>query len=264
MAVLGRLLGPYESEGWFANCWYQPGETRNELLIEALMGKSADEIRKIKASFKDAKYLNSLEKVGRNELEGNKFRMAVLIQLEGVRMEGSEEIKIDSAKEDVRRLGEVMERKDARGGEIIMIEILVDRSDRWIKEMAGQHKATHQRDLAKAVMRHSKNLVVRMTKFSYSLFLCLFAKRWIGETILHTINGAVDKPLRDAKLLEQTITALVEQGRGDLLISRMVRVHWNPYHMDCIKKVYKKKFKVDLSGGLRELLMVILKSSCLG
>jgi len=34
--------------------------------------------------------------------------------------------------------------------------------------------------------------------------------------------------------------------------------------MDCIKKVYKKKFKVDLSGGLRELLMVILKSSCLG
>jgi len=57
-------LGPYESEGWFANCWYQPGETRNQLLIEALMGKSADEIRKIKAGFKDAKYLNSLEKVG--------------------------------------------------------------------------------------------------------------------------------------------------------------------------------------------------------
>ncbi|KAG0634097.1 hypothetical protein HOY80DRAFT_988132 [Tuber brumale] len=170
--------------------------------------------------------------------------MAVLIQLEGVRMEESEEIKIDSVKEDVRRLGEVMKRKDARGGEIIMIEILVDRSDQWIKEMAGKHKATHQRDLAQVVIRHSKNLV--------------------GETLLHTINGAVDKPLRETKLLEQTITALVEQGHGDLLISRMVRVHWNPYHMDCIKKVYKKKFKVDLSGGLRELLMVILKSSCLG
>ncbi|KAG0644554.1 hypothetical protein HOY80DRAFT_940079 [Tuber brumale] len=162
--------------------------------------------------------------------------MAVLIQLEGVRMDESEEIKIDSVKEDVRRLGEVMKRKDARGGEIIMIEILVDRSDRWIKEMAGQHKATHQMDLAKVVIRHSKNLV--------------------GETLLHSINGAVDKPLRDAQLLEQTITALVEQGRVDLLIRRM--------HMDCIKKVYKKKCKVDLSGGLRELLMVILKISCLG
>ncbi|KAG0637762.1 hypothetical protein HOY80DRAFT_971175, partial [Tuber brumale] len=89
-----------------------------------------------------------------------------------------------------------------------MIEILVDRSDQWIKEMAGQHKATHQRDLAQVVIRHSKNLV--------------------GETLLHTINGAVDKPLRDAKLLAQTITALVEQDHGDLLISRMVRVHWNP------------------------------------
>ncbi|KAG0637770.1 hypothetical protein HOY80DRAFT_971271 [Tuber brumale] len=161
--------------------------------------------------------------------------MAVLIQLEGIRMEESDEIKIHSVKEDVRRLGEVMKRKDARGGEIIMIEILIDRSDRWLKEMAGQHKATHQRDLATVVIRHSKNLVVHR----------------LGEILLHAINGA------------QTITALVEQGRGDLLISRMVRVHWNPYHMDCIKKVYKKKFKVDLSGGLRELLMVILKSSCL-
>ena len=173
-------LGPYESEGWWANCWYQRRETRNELLIEALMGKSADEIRKIKAGFKDAKYLNSLEKVVRNELEGNKFRMAVLIQLEGVRMEESEEIKIDSVKEDVRRLGEVMERKDARGGETIMIEILVNRSDRWIKEMAGQYKATYQRDLAKAVMRHSKNLVVRiynLTKIPlFPSMFCLFAK----------------------------------------------------------------------------------------
>ncbi|PUU72183.1 hypothetical protein B9Z19DRAFT_1097898 [Tuber borchii] len=118
------------------------------------MGKSADEILKVNAGFKDAKYLNCLENVGRNELEGNKFRMAVI--------EESEEIKIDSITEDVRRLGEVMERKDARGGEIIMIEILVDRSDLWIKEMAGQHKATHQRDLAKAVIRHFKNLVVRI------------------------------------------------------------------------------------------------------
>ncbi|PUU77786.1 hypothetical protein B9Z19DRAFT_1085557 [Tuber borchii] len=126
------------------------------------MGKSADEIRKIKAGFKDAKYLDSLEKVGRNELEVNKFRIAVLIQLEEVRMEESEEIKIDGVKEDVRRFGEVTEWKDARGGEITMIKILVDRSDRWIKEMAGQHKATHQRDLAKAVMRNSKNLVVHI------------------------------------------------------------------------------------------------------
>ena len=166
-------LGPYESEGWFANCWYQRRETRNELLIEALMGKSADEIRKIKAGFKDAKYLNSLEKVVRNELEGNKFRMAVLVQLEGVRMEESEEVKIDGVREDVRRLGEVMERKDARGGETIMIEILVNRSDRWIREMAGQYKATYQRDLAKAVMRHSKNLVVRILNF-FLPFLFMF------------------------------------------------------------------------------------------
>jgi len=73
--------------------------------------------------------------------------------------------------------------------------------------------------------------------------------------LLHIINGAVDKPLRDAKLLEQAITALVEQGREDLLISRMVRVHWDPYHMDRVKKIYKKKFKVDLSGRLKGVVV---------
>ena len=153
-------LGPYESEGWFANCWYQRRETRNELLIEALMGKSAEEIRNIKAVFKDAKYLNSLEKVVRNELEGNKFRMAVLMQLEGLRMDEATEVNADGVKKDATRLGDVLERKDARGGETMMVEILVNRSDRWIREMARLYKATYGRDLAKAVRRHSKNLVV--------------------------------------------------------------------------------------------------------
>jgi Annexin len=50
--------------------------------------------------------------------------------------------------------------------------------------------------------------------------------------------------------LEQAITALVEEGREDLLISRTVRVHWDPYHLERVKKVYKKKFKVDLGKRL--------------
>ena len=78
----------YESEGWIANDWYQRRETRSELLVETLLGKSVEEIRNIGAVFKGAKYLNSLEKVVRNELKGNKFHMAVLMQLEGLRMEG--------------------------------------------------------------------------------------------------------------------------------------------------------------------------------
>ncbi|KAI5846508.1 hypothetical protein DFP73DRAFT_476391 [Morchella snyderi] len=226
-------LGPYESEAWFANCWYQKRETRNELLIEALMGKTNDEIRKIKDGFKDAKYENSLMQAVRNELVANKFRIAVLIQLEGMRMEEGARINLDGVREDVRRLGEVLERKDGRGGgETMMIEIVVNRSDAWIREVAALYRNTHGRDLPKAIMRHSKNLV--------------------GETLLHVINGAIDKPLRDAKLMEQALSALIESGREDLLISRCVRVHWDPYHLERVKQAYKKKFKVDLGKRMRD------------
>lgn len=157
-------LGPFESEAWFANCWYQKRETRNELLIEALMGKTNEEIRKIKDGFKDAKYDNSLEKAVRNELVANKFRMAVLIQLEGVRMEelgNGVRFNFDAIREDVRRLGDILDRKDGRGGgETVMIEIVINRSDGWIREMATMYRNAYGRDLPKAIMRHSKNLVV--------------------------------------------------------------------------------------------------------
>lgn len=128
------------------------------------MGKSNEEIRKIKDGFKDAKYDNSLEKAVRNELVANKFRMAVLIQLEGVRMEElghGMRFDMDEIREDVRRLGEILERRDGRGGgETVMIEIIVNRSDGWIKEIAIMYRNQHGRDLPKAIMNHSKNLVV--------------------------------------------------------------------------------------------------------
>lgn len=67
----------------------------------------------------------------------------------------------EGIRDDVRRLGDILERKDGRGGgETVMIEIVVNRSDGWIREMAAMYRNTHGRDLPKAIMRHSKNLVV--------------------------------------------------------------------------------------------------------
>ncbi|KAK5275770.1 hypothetical protein LTR16_012142, partial [Cryomyces antarcticus] len=40
-------LGKYESEGYWANFWYQAHGSRRELLIEALMGRSNAEMRAI-------------------------------------------------------------------------------------------------------------------------------------------------------------------------------------------------------------------------
>jgi len=160
--VFAVALGPYESEAWFSNGWYQKKETRNELLIEALMGKSNAETEAIKACFKDAKYDSSLEKAVAEELPANKFRVAVMAQLSCARMDESTPLSDAGVREDVARLGTILERgQGAAGGETEMVGIMVNRSDRWLFAVAQLYRQVHQRDLAKAVMKHSKNLVVR-------------------------------------------------------------------------------------------------------
>jgi annexin A7/11 len=52
--------------------------------------------------------------------------------------------------------------------------------------------------------------------------------------------------------MEQALSALIESGREDLLISRCVRVHWDPYHLERVKQAYRKKFKVDLGKRMRD------------
>jgi hypothetical protein len=77
----------------------------------------------------------------------------------------------------------------------------------------------------------------------------------------------VDKPLRDAKLLDQAINAVVEESREDLLISRATRIHWDTKHLRRVKKVFKKKYGVSVGdrivavtkGSYREFLLRMLR-----
>ncbi|KAI5812830.1 hypothetical protein BZA77DRAFT_322953 [Pyronema omphalodes] len=238
-------LGPYESEAWFANSWYQKKETRNELLIESLMGKSNIETAAIKAAFRDAKYGGSLEKAVAEELMADKFRLAVMTQLSCTKMEKDERVYLDNVARDVEKLYSLLERPS--GGETEMIGIIVQRNDLALMEISLQYKQRFGRDLAKDIRKHSKNLA--------------------GETLLHVLAGALDKPLRDAKLLDQAITAAVEQGREDLLITRACRMHWELKHLNRVKRAFKKKFKISVGerilhatkGSYREFLLRMLR-----
>jgi hypothetical protein len=169
-------LGPYESEAWFANSWYQKKETRNELLIESLMGKSNIETAAIKAAFRDAKYGGSLEKAVAEELMADKFRLAVMTQLSCTKMEKEERVYLDDVARDVEKLNSILERSS--GGETEMIGIIVQRNDLALMEISLQYKKKFGRDLAKDIRKHSKNLAVSslfpLSASSFPLFSFLF------------------------------------------------------------------------------------------
>ena len=63
----------------------------------------------------------------------------------------------------------------------------------------------------------------------------------------------INKPVRDALLLNHALTASKkDELRRELLISRLVRFHWDRHHLAAIKKAYRERYGVDLSTAVRD------------
>ena len=57
--------------------------------------------------------------------------------------------------------------------------------------------------------------------------------------------------MRDALLLRQAIAETAPgKDRVELLISRVVRIHWEPKHMERVKMEYFKRYKSDVRSDL--------------
>ncbi|KAI9819245.1 MAG: hypothetical protein M1827_007401 [Pycnora praestabilis] len=228
-ACYATALGRWEGEAYWANFWYQSNSSRRELLIESLMGRTNAEIRAIKDVFSDKRYSDSLEKCMKAELKADKFRTAVLLVLEEKRQEDSDYLSGEAIRRDVADLHRALTSKE--GGETAMIQIVVLRSDNHLREVLKVFEQTYRKNFAREMLKKSTNLV--------------------GELLAHILNGILNRPVRDALLLHQ---ALSEQSkeRADLLISRLVRLHWERAHMERVKVEYQKRYGRALEEELEE------------
>ncbi|KAK3394283.1 hypothetical protein B0H63DRAFT_460531 [Podospora didyma] len=237
-ACYATALGRWESEAYWANFWYHGDKTRRELLIEALMGRTNDEIRLIKDGFSDKKYNNSLTKCMKTELKEDKFKKAVLMVLDEQRMEETDgygrplRIDRDLVRDDVKQLNHAV--RSEKGGETLMITIVTQRSDSHLREVLDAYKETYRgANFAKDALKKSGNLV--------------------GEVLAHILNGVINKPVRDAMLLHHALTASKRDGlRRELLISRLVRYHWDGAHMAQVKKAFRDHYGKDLQEAVKE------------
>lgn len=230
-------LGKWEGEAYWANFWYQGDKTRRELLIESIMGRTNDEIRRIKDGFSDKKYRDSLTQCMKMELKEDKFKRAVLMVLDERRMEEFDEygrlLPIDSrlVEDDVHDLRKAV--KSDKGGESAMISIVVMRSDAHLRDVLKLYERTYGSNFARDALKKSGNLV--------------------GELLAHILNGVINKPVRDALLINHALTASKKDHlRRELLISRLVRYHWDRHHMSAIKRAYRDRYHVDLASAVKE------------
>jgi len=150
-------LGQYESDAYWANCFYQSGASRRELLIESLVGRSNQQIREIKDVFKDKRYDDDLEKCMKAELKADKFRSAILLALEERRMPEGLGLDMRLVRDDAEDLHAAL---NSAGGETAMIKIILLRSDDHLREVLRYYEKTYKRNFAKDMIRKSQNLVV--------------------------------------------------------------------------------------------------------
>ncbi|TKA49332.1 hypothetical protein B0A49_12490 [Cryomyces minteri] len=256
-------LGKYESEGHWANFWYQAHGSRRELVIEALTGRSNAEMRAIVDAFRDKRYGDSLARCMDKELKPDKFREAVLLALQGKRQEETEVYPLEYRNRDVDALYRALKSTD--GGERAIIEIVVRRSDAHLREVLKTYERKHQGNFAREALRKSGNLV--------------------GELIAHVLNGVINKPARDALLLHHAIANIASSKsashpsshsssssssppssrhparshpssaekdglRYELLVSRLVRLHWDRAHLSRVKQHYRDRYAASLDDDL--------------
>ncbi|KAJ6779370.1 hypothetical protein PWT90_07933 [Aphanocladium album] len=236
-ACYSVALGMWESEAYWANFWYQGDKTRRELLIETLMGRTNDEIRHIKDAFTDKKYDNSLTKCMKTELKEDKFKKAVLVVLEERRMEDFDHygrtlpLDYDLVDHDVDDLRKAV--KAEKGGESLMIGIVLQRSDAHLRAVLKEYERHYRGNFAREALKKSGNLV--------------------GELLAHILNGVINRPVRDALLLHHALTASRKDNlRRELLVSRLVRYHWDPMHMQAVKKAYAERYGRELQDAVRD------------
>jgi hypothetical protein len=177
-ACYAVALGRWESEAYWANFWYQGDKTRRELLIEALMGRTNDEIRAIKDGFSDKKYSNSLSKCMKTELKEDKFKKAVLLVLDEQRMDETDAygrpLRIDHelVRDDVKRLHHAV--RSEKGGETLMITTVVQRSDTHLREVLKEYSSAYKSNFARDALKRSTNLVVSFNSVLVSVPLFCF------------------------------------------------------------------------------------------
>lgn len=174
-------LGKYESEGYWANYWYQSNSARRELLIEALMGRQNHEIREIKDTFKDKRYGDSLTRCMDKELKADKFRKAVLMALDAQRQEESDVWPPEYCNRDVDTLYRAINARE--GGESTMLSIVVMRSDAHLREVLRTYERKYHANFARDALKKSNNLV--------------------GEVIAHILNGVSKSFLFALKEIER-------------------------------------------------------------
>lgn len=242
-AVRAVVLGPLEFDVWLLNRAMEGLGTKEVFLDMVLLGRKNGDIDAIKEGY-FRKYKKHLFDVIRSELSGE-VEALFTNALESRRADESAPINDAQIEVDVKDLYTAMVGK-SEGNKVS--EILVTRSDAQIKRIIEVYERRYKGKTLEEVVKK---------KF----------KSHMEDALLYILQGAQNKPLRDAKLLEKTMKGF--GTKDEELAYRLAMLHWDKAHFGLVKAAYKAEFpkrvsltarvKDETSGDQQKFLVALLE-----
>ncbi|CAK7239171.1 MAG: hypothetical protein STHCBS139747_000600 [Sporothrix thermara] len=202
-----------------------PG-TKESVLNDILLSRSNADLRAIKAMYRQL-FHRTLEDAVRGELS-MKTERHFMIVLQATRAEDAAPVQMEEVYRDVQEVYNATEGKHGTD-EIRVCSIFSSRNDNQLRAIAHEYQKQYARSL-EAVIRH---------EFSGHM----------KDALLFQLGHAYDKYVHQAELLEDAMSG---PGTLDkLLVSRVVRIHWDRTNLANVRGAYEKCFHKNLAQRIR-------------
>ena len=207
-----------------------------------LLGRNNADMRAIKHAYQ-ATFGRSMEADVKGDLSMKTERLFGMVMAAN-RAEESTPIIQQELDSDCSELHRATEGKVGTD-QVTVCSILTSRSDGQIRAIAQHYQKKYHIALVDVIKK----------EFSGHM----------EDALLLITNRALDRAMTDAVQLEETMSGV--GTRDNLLVNRVVRVHWDKAHLDQVKKAYMHRYGRDLiarvkgetKGDFRELLVACLE-----
>ncbi|GAW18155.1 hypothetical protein ANO14919_076290 [Xylariales sp. No.14919] len=202
-----------------------PG-TKEKVLNDVLLGRSNADMRAIKGMYQHT-FNRSLEHDVKGDLS-MKTERHFMIVLGACRAEDSAPVIPQAIDQDVMELYRATEGKMGTD-EMLVCSILSTRNDNQIRAISRAYEQKFRRPLEEVIK----------SEFSGHM----------RDALLFQLRNAVDRFMHAATILED---AMAGMGTKDqLLVSRVVRYHWDRHALENIKGAYKQRYRKSLASRIR-------------
>ncbi|KAK4990161.1 hypothetical protein LTR66_006877 [Elasticomyces elasticus] len=216
------VRGPLEQDVYNLNRAIAGLGTKENLLNDVLLGRSNADLNAIKAHYHHT-YRRTLESDVKGDLSLKTERLFDMV-LAARRNEESAPVIPQQTEADVQEMYRATEGSKVGTDQVAVCSILSSRSDGQIRAIAQQYHARYRRTLASVL---EKNFSGHME-----------------DVLLFMLGSAEDKAKHDASQLEAAMKGM--GTKDDLLVNRVVRIHWDRTRMQQCKGAYRHFYKQEL------------------